>query len=85
MRASARPQQVRRNRSAPAFALATLALLALVATSCTRWSHPAKGQREYNTDSTICWRAADESGETAYWPRYHLYEACMADRGWNTN
>jgi hypothetical protein len=85
MRPSARTQEVRRNPSVRTFSIATLALLALATTSCTKWSHPAKGQREYNTDSTLCWRVADQTGETKYWPRYHVYEDCMADRGWDTN
>ena len=65
--------------------IAVLALLALFASSCTRWSHPAKGQREYNSDTAICWREADESGETKYWPRRHIHDACMESRGWTEN
>jgi len=62
----------------------SLVLLALIiGIGCTKWTHPAKGEREYNSDSVICWKAADESSETEYWPRYHVYKACMIDRGWS--
>jgi hypothetical protein len=83
MRAIARPESAHPIRRRRNFAIACLILLACIATGCTKWSHPAKGEREYNTDSTICWQAADESGVTNYWPKYHVYKACMVDRGWN--
>jgi hypothetical protein len=83
MRANARPKPALHSRRTTTFGIALLALLALFATSCTKWTHPAKGQREYNTDGIICQRAADESGETEYWPRYHVYKACMIERGWS--
>jgi hypothetical protein len=85
MRANVRPRKIRCRRSTTGLAIGVLTLLALFATSCTKWTHPAKGQREYNSDSALCWRAVDESGETEYWPRYHAYEACMFERGWNTD
>jgi len=69
------------NRST-ALCFVSLVLLAALTGACTRWSHPAKGQREYNSDTAICWREADESGETKYWPRRHVHDACMKERGW---
>lgn len=82
MRASNRPNPAYRFAAGPSLGLISLMGLALFATGCTQWSHPAKGEREYNSDGVICWQAADESGETKYWPRYHVYKACMIDRGW---
>jgi len=61
----------------------TGALFLLLTSGCTQWSHPAKGQREYNSDTAICYREADESGETEYWPRQHIHDACMRERGWS--
>ena len=85
MRANAGLRPVYRLVRSRIFVFTAVAVLAHFATSCTQWSHPAKGQREYNTDSSICWRAADESGETEYWPHYHVYKACMVGRGWVTD
>lgn len=57
-------------------------LLVLVALGCAKWSHPSKGEREYNSDVAQCDREADESSATEHWDRYRVYRACMVDRGW---
>jgi len=57
-------------------------LLALFALGCAKWSHPSKGEREFNTDMAICTQAGEDSGETEHWAKYRVKRACMVERGW---
>jgi len=57
-------------------------LLALGGLACAKWTHPAKGEREFQSDRAICERAGEASGETEHWARYRVYRACMVERGW---
>jgi len=59
--------------------------VALFLSGCSRWSHPAKGEREFQNDRAVCEHEADEKGETEYWPRYEIQKACMIERGWSVS
>lgn len=83
MRVPLRPQPTLRIHQTTLLRIAGVSLLVLLALGCSKWTHPSKGKRDYNTDDAVCNREADESDKTQYWPRHRVYEYCMADRGWS--